>query len=208
MAEYAKFLVALLGILNPLGAMPIFASLTAGMSDEDRRRIARIASVSVALVLSIAALAGETMLAFFGIGIASFKVGGAILLLLIAISMMHGSPTREKQTPEEAHEAESKESIAVVPLAIPMLSGPGAISTTIIFSTQHPASITRTGLVIACCLVAALATWLALRAAVPAANRLGQTGINIVMRLMGLILAAVAVEFFASGMLDLFPGLR
>lgn len=206
-AEYTKFFLALLVIVNPIGAVPLFVSMTAQDTAEERKRIARVASVSVAIVLVVAALGGEPLLSFFGITIASFKVGGAILILLLAISMMHAMPTGEKQTPEEAREAVDKESIAVVPLAIPLLSGPGAISTTIIYATER-SSLSHIGGIIVCCLLASLATWIALRAATPVSQWLGKTGVNIAIRLMGLLLAAVAVEIFASGLLVLLPGLR
>ena len=206
-AEYTKFFLALLVIVNPLGAMPLFVSMTAQNSAEDTKRIARVASISVATVLVVAAIAGQPLLAFFGITVASFKVGGAILILLLAISMMHATPTGEKQTPEEAREAVDKESIAVVPLAIPLLSGPGAISTTIIYATGR-SSLSHIGIIIACCLLVSLATWVALRAATPVSIWLGKTGVNIAIRLMGLLLAAVAVEIFTSGLLVLLPGLR
>src|SRR5579862_4847195 len=163
-AEYTKFILALLVIVNPIGAVPLFVTMTTGNTAEERQRIARVASVSVAIVLIVSAVAGQPMLAFFGITIASFKVGGAILILLLAISMMHATPTGEKQTPEEAIEAVDKESIAVVPLAIPLLSGPGAISTTIIYATGR-SSLSHIMLIIVCCLLVAFATWLALRAA-------------------------------------------
>ena len=206
-AEYTKFFLALLVIVNPIGAVPVFVSMTAQNSAEERKRIARVASISVAIVLIVAALGGEPLLTFFGITIASFKVGGAILILLLAISMMHATPTGEKQTPEEAREAVDKESIAVVPLAIPLLSGPGAISTTIIYATER-SSLGHVGSIIVCCLLASLATWVALWAATPVSQWLGKTGVNIAIRLMGLLLAAVAVEIFASGLLVLLPGLR
>ena len=206
-AEYTKFFLALLVIVNPVGAVPLFVSMTEQHTVDEKRRIARAASAAVAVVLVLAAIAGQPLLAFFGITIASFKVGGAILILLLAISMMHATPTGEKQTPEEAREAEDKESIAVVPLAIPLLSGPGAISTTIIYSTGR-SSLSHILLIIACCLLVSLATWVALRAATPVSLWLGKTGVNIAIRLMGLLLAAVAVEIFTSGMLVLLPGLR
>lgn len=205
-AEYTKFILALLVIVNPLGAVPIFAVMTAEASAVERKHIAFIASVAVAIVLIVAAIGGQPLLAFFGITIASFKVGGAILILLLAISMMHASPTGEKQTPEEAKEAIDKESIAVVPLAIPLLAGPGAISTTIIYTTER-SSLAHTGLIISGCVLISLVTWGALRAAIPVGRWLGKTGINIAIRIMGLLLAAVAVEIFASGLLVLFPGL-
>ena len=206
-SEYAKILLALLVIVNPVGAVPLFASMTAENSTEEKRRIARSASTAVGVVLIIAAVGGQPLLALFGITIASFKVGGAILILLIAISMMHGEQSGEKQTPEEAREAEYKERIAVVPLAIPLLSGPGAISTIIIYATAR-SSVGHVAAIIACALLVALVTWIALRVATPVSTWLGKTGVNIAMRLMGLLLAAVAVEIFASGIVVLLPGLR
>jgi len=205
-AEYVKIFVALLVIVNPIGTMPMFLGLTHKHSIPDKKRIAGIASISVAIVLAVSAMVGEQLLGLFGITIASFKVGGAILILLIAISMMHAAPSGERQTPEEAKEAEDKESIAVVPLAIPLLSGPGAISTTIIYAAQRP-SLAHLGGVIACCLLVAIVTWVALRAATPVGSKLGKIGINVVIRIMGLLLAAVAAEIFASGVIVLLPGL-
>jgi len=205
--EYAKILLALLVIVNPVGAVPLFASLTAENTADEKHRIARTASTAVAIVLIVAAVGGQPLLALFGITIASFKVGGAILILLIAISMMHGTQSGEKQTPEEAKEAADKERIAVVPLAIPLLSGPGAISTIIIYATAL-SSLAHLAAIIACALLVGLTTWIALRVATPVSTWLGKTGVNIAMRLMGLLLAAVAVEIFAGGIVVLLPGLK
>ena len=205
-AEYTKFFLALLVIVNPLGAIPMFVVMTAEASAEERKHIGFVASVSVAIVLTVAAIGGQPLLVFFGISIASFKVGGAILILLLAISMMHATPTGEKQTPEEAKEAAEKESIAVVPLAIPLLSGPGAISTTIIYATER-SSLAHIAIIVGCCLLISLTTWGALRVAIPVSRLLGKIGINIAIRIMGLLLAAVAVEIFASGLVVLLPGL-
>jgi multiple antibiotic resistance protein len=206
-AEYTKFVLALVVIVNPLGAVPLFVSMTAQNNEGEKRNIARVASIAVATILVVAAIAGQPLLTFFGITISSFKVGGAILILLIAISMMHASPSGAKQTPEEAREAEDKESIAVVPLAIPLLSGPGAISTTIIYATEHFSAL-HIGMIIVCCLLVSLATWAALRVATPVSRWVGKIGANIAMRIMGLLLAAVAVEIFTSGLLVLVPGLQ
>lgn len=206
-AEYTKFFLALIVIVNPVGAVPLFVSMTEQHTREEKLRISRVASTAVAIVLILSAIAGEPLLAFFGITIASFKVGGAILILLLAISMMHAAPTREKQTPEEAREAEDKESIAVVPLAIPLLAGPGAMSTTIIFATAQSSPL-HVGVIIVCCVLVSLLTYIALRAAATVSRLLGRTGVNIAIRIMGLLLAAVAVEIFASGITTLLPGLR
>ena len=205
--EYAKIILALLVIVNPVGAVPLFASMTSENDEEEKKHIARIASTAVAVVLIVAAVGGQPLLALFGITIASFKVGGAILILLIAIAMMHGEQSGEKQTPDEAREAEYKERIAVVPLAIPLLSGPGAISTIIIYATAR-SSVGHLAAIIACAVLVALVTWIALRVATPVSIWLGKTGVNIAMRLMGLLLAAVAVEIFASGIVVLLPGLK
>lgn len=205
--DYAKFLMTLMVIVNPISAVPLFVSMTAGNSLAERNNIARVASISVAVVLVVSAVVGDSVLSLFGISIASFKVGGAILILLMAISMMHATPSREKQTPAEAREAELKDSIAVVPLAIPLLSGPGAISTTIIYATERSSPM-HLGIIIICCTIVALATWIALRLATRVSKWLGETGVNIAIRLMGLLLAAVAVEIFASGLVVLLPGLK
>lgn len=204
--EYAKIFLALLVIVNPVGAVPLFVSMTAENNGEEKKRIARSASTAVGVVLIVAAVGGQPLLALFGITIASFKVGGAILILLIAIAMMHGEMSGEMQTPEEAKEAAYKERIAVVPLAIPLLSGPGAISTIIIYATAR-SSLGHLAAIIACAVLVALVTWIALRVATPVSTWLGKTGVNIAMRLMGLLLAAVAVEIFASGIVVLLPGL-
>jgi multiple antibiotic resistance protein len=206
LTEYGKFLVALLVIVDPIGMVPMFILLSGSSAREvDRRRIARLASVAVAVVLVAAALIGESVLRLFGISLPSFKVAGAILIMLMAISMMQANPLKEKQTAEEAKEAEDKDSIAVVPLAVPLLAGPGAISTTIIYASERFA-LAHYALIIACCLIAALLTWLTLRAAIPMSHRMGKTGINVMVRLMGLLLAAVAVEIFVDGVRGLLNG--
>lgn len=205
-AEYVKFFVALAVIVNPIGALPLFVSMTAYNSQAEKRQIARVASISVAVVLVLAALLGQPILALFGITIASFKVGGAVLIMLMAISMLHAAPTRQRQTPEEAMEAKNKENIAVVPLAIPLLAGPGAISTTIVYATER-FSLGHLSLIVLGCLLVASATWLILRLATPVSIWLGETGVNIATRLMGLLLAAVAAEIFTSGLVVLLPGL-
>ncbi len=123
--DYLKFLLALFAILNPPGAVPVLLSLTSSQDTQARRAIARTTSVSVLIVLLIALFFGETLLLFFGISIHSFRVGGGILILLMALSMMHARATDARQTQEESLEAVNRQSIAVVPLAMPILAGPG-----------------------------------------------------------------------------------
>jgi len=204
---YIKIFTTLLAIVNPLGAIPIFISLTGTMASAERRRIINTASITVVVVLIMAALLGKPLLDFFGISVASFKVGGGILLLLMAISMMQAKYAQTKQTPEEEAEAEEKESIAVVPIAMPLLAGPGAISTIIIYADASPHVPHLTLLIIISVLVALL-TWVALNIASPLRSVMSKTAINIATRLMGLLLAAIAVEFISGGLTVLLPGLR
>ena len=205
-AAYIKIFVAMIVIVNPLGIMPVFVAMTANTSEVERKKIARIASVSVLIVLIVSALLGERVLELFGISIASFKVGGAILVMMAALSMMQAMPARDKQTPEEAKEAEDKASIAVVPLAIPLLAGPGAMSTIIIYASEKK-SFTHLAVVCLVSIGVALVTWLALRVASKVGARMSKTTINVATRIMGLLLAALAVEIFAGGIVELIPAL-
>jgi multiple antibiotic resistance protein len=201
-SEYMKIFTALLAILNPWGVLPMFLALTGKSSPEERKHIAWTIGLSVATVLTVTALVGEIFLSFFGISLASFQVGGSILLLLMAIGMMYGN----KKEGEGAEAAKDMESIAVVPLSVPLLAGPGSISTVIIYANLA-ASWVHKALIIACVLLAALITWLILRAATRLGSFIGALGLNIASRLMGLLLASIAVEFFTRGIVKLLPGL-
>ena len=130
--EYTRFFIALFVILDPFAAVPIFLVLTKNYSTDERRRIAKITSLSVLVVLVAVALTGDALLHVMGTSLASFRVGGGIVLLLMALAMLRAQSDMVRTTPAEEAEAEDKQSIAVVPLAIPLLAGPGAISTVII----------------------------------------------------------------------------
>ena len=206
LVAYVKIFVAMIVIVNPLGIMPVFVAMTASQSDSNRQRIARTAAQTVAAVLLISALLGERILELFGISISSFKVGGAVLIMLNAMAMMQAMPARDKQTPEEAEEAEDKASVAVVPLGIPLLAGPGAMSTIIIYASEKKVVWHLLGV----CLTAigvAIVTWIALRVAIRVGRRMSTTTMNVATRIMGLLLAALAVEIFAGGIVELIPAL-
>ncbi len=206
LTEYVKIFTAILVIVNPLGAVPFFVTVVGNQPRQEPRKIARLTALSVAAVLITSSVLGESLLRFFGVSMASFRVGGGILVMLLAIAMFHAQISWSKATPEETKEAEHKTDIAVVPLAIPLLSGPGAISTVIIFADQSP-TWEHKGLLVASCVMVALAVWVTLRLAIPIGAMLGKTGINIVTRLMGLLLSAIAVEIIAGGLGKLLPGL-
>ncbi|PPC86198.1 MAG: amino acid transporter [Methylotenera sp.] len=201
-----KITIALLAIVNPIGSLPIFISATDGWSKPDRAKTARTVALTVFIVLSLAAFIGDGILSFFGISIPSFQVGGGILIMLISISMMHGKQGGTRQTAEEAQSMAEREVIAIVPLSIPLLAGPGAISSMILSAQQQPSLLGHLSLVIPVLLVSTI-IWLVLKLSDGITQRLGTIGINIITRLMGLILAAMAVEFIAHGLIGLFPQL-
>ncbi|MBN1917947.1 MAG: NAAT family transporter [Verrucomicrobia bacterium] len=204
--EYLKIVVAMLAVLNPLIAAPVFAELTSGEVRRRRVRIALVASVAVFLLLVVSALTGEFVLRLFGISLEAFQVGGGLLVLLMAIGMLQARGAKVKQTDEETHEAEDKESIAVVPLAIPLIAGPGALSTMVMYSYRSP----EVGHKLVLCVVAflmAVVVFAVLRASNSMRRALGTIGINVASRLLGLLLAAIGVEFIATGLKGLFPGL-
>jgi multiple antibiotic resistance protein len=205
--DLVKSFVTLLALVNPLGALPFFISFTHGDSREERRRIARVAALAVALVIAFSALVGERFIGFFGISVDAFEVGGGVIMLLMAVSMINAELGASKHTAEESIEAEGKPSVAVVPLAIPLLAGPGTISTVIVYSGRLTVWWEYLAL-IGCGVAIGLLTFIALRLADPISRMLGRTGINIATRLMGLMLAALAVEFMVGGLQNMLPALK
>ena len=202
--EYTRFFIALFVILDPFAAVPIFLALTKTYSTSERGRIANISAVTVLLVLVVATLSGETLLQTMGTSLASFRVGGGIVLLLMALAMLNGQTGSVRTTPEEEAEAENRNAIAVVPLAIPLMAGPGSISTAII-QMQRSDTEYHGLLVIFTIILVCLLLWLVLRLANVIGKALGQIGLNIINRLFGLILAAIAVEIMSNGLKELFP---
>ena len=203
---YAKTLIGVLAIVNPLGAIPIFLSLCSDRTPPQRKQVAKNSAMAVAIILIIATWAGDGVLGFFGIGIPAFRAGGGLLILLMATAMMHAKQSHARQTPSEADEADNKENIAVVPLAIPLMAGPGAISLVIIDAHQTADWVSR--LILSGGIIAvALTVWIALRLATPIGQKLGTTGLNIATRVMGLLLAAIGIQMLTSGIAKLLPGL-
>jgi multiple antibiotic resistance protein len=199
-----KPLITLVAIVNPIGIIPFFIHYTQGFTPDQRQRTALIASVTVFCVIAISALAGLKVLEFFSITLPAFQVGGGLLLMLSAMAMLNAQPAESKSTAEEREDAATKASIAVVPLGIPLLTGPATISTVVIYAEKAKTWV-QLGTLVGYAVVVALATWLAFKAAEPVARVLGKTGINVMTRLMGLILAALAVEVMADGLVKLFP---
>ena len=203
-SEYVKIFVGLLAIVNPFGAIPLFISMTADENSAQRRKTINMVAFGVSVILLVALFFGEPLLRFFGITIDSFRVGGGILVLLMAISMLHAKTSLIRQTDEEAHESIEKDSVAIVPLAMPLLAGPGAIST-VILAAHKSSSVVHYMIVALGIMLLSMVVWGVLRLSPWIAGRIGATGINIFTRIMGLILTAIAVEFIATGIKGMFP---
>ena len=201
-----KPLITLLAIVNPLAIVPFFIHYTQGFDAAQRRRTVWVASFTAFSVIAGCALLGLQILGFFGISLASFQVGGGMLLLTSALAMLNAQPAEAKATKSEVDDAGTKASIAVVPLTIPLLTGPATMSTVVIYADQAR-TFFQHAMLVGYGVVIALATAVCFAAAKPIARFLGQTGINVMTRLMGLILAALAVEVMADGLTKLFPAL-
>ncbi len=209
MIDFAYLLktgVALFAIVNPVGSIPIFISATNGWSIQDKTRITNLVAITVFSVLSVAALMGEHILNFFGISIASFQVAGGILIMLIALHMLNGKQSRRHTSQPDTGASDEKDLVAVVPLSVPLLAGPGAISSIIIAAENQPSLLAHFSLIIPISVVVLIA-WITLRLSGLIAQLFGVIGISIVTRLMGLVLTSMAIEFIAKGVNGLFPHL-
>jgi multiple antibiotic resistance protein len=203
--EYLRYLVTLTAVLDPFLAIPIFVSVAATRDEAARRRLANVVTLTVFLVLAGSALFGEVLLKALGASLPAFQVGGGLVLLLMALAMLNAKVGEMRQTRAEAEEIEAGEVSGVVPLAVPLLAGPGAISTTII-AAQSGGIVHVLGLIVCIAVVCGVLWWL-LRVAHAVGERVSTTALNIATRLLGLILAAIAIETMAEGLKPLFPGL-
>lgn len=204
--DLLKPLVALLAIVNPIGAVPFFIHFTEAFDAAQRARTIRIAALGAFTVIAVSALAGLKIIHFFGISLASFRVGGGMLLLLSALAMLDARPaeTRPGDVDEGDRKVDAGASIAVVPLTIPLLTGPATISTVVIYA-QKTHQFWEHAVLVGYGVVIGATTFVAFSASERIARVLGRTGINVMTRLMGLILAAMAVELLADGLVKLFP---
>ncbi len=201
------FFVGLVAITNPLGAVPVFLSLTEGFPAAERRAVVRRTSLAVSAVLVVSLWAGDLVLRFFGIGLPAFRTGGGLLILIMALSMLHARRSQVKQSPAEQEEANDRDDVAVVPLAIPLLAGPGAMSLAVDQAATHGSVPMRLAFSVAALVLGGL-VWAALRMAEPLGRRLGVTGLNVATRIMGLLLAAIGVQMLTTGLVELLPGLK
>jgi multiple antibiotic resistance protein len=189
-------------IVDPLACVPAFLAMTPNDSPEQRIRTARLACVVMTGVLLFFATTGMVLFRFFGITMAAFQVAASIVLLLVALDMLRAQRSRVQETHEETTAGVAKEDIAVTPLAIPMLSGPGAISTAILLQRQAE-GVAQHVAIYGCILGVALVSYLILRFSVKGARWLSPIAMRIATRIMGLVLAAVAVQFMINALKEL-----
>lgn len=201
MESYFQFALvtftSVLFIVDPIAVVPTYLVITHGQTEAQRRVTARRACIAAMILLVTFAAVGRTIFGLFGITMPAFRIAGGLILWLVAMDMLHGSRSTQEGT-AEITEATVKDDVAITPLAMPMLAGPGAISTVMVLSGQAR-TMPQTVVVYGSILLALLIAWLTLRAAEWLVLRMGQTGIRVMTRLMGLLLAAIAVQFVITG---------
>jgi multiple antibiotic resistance protein len=201
-------LSAIFVVVDPLAAIPFFLAMTSDQSAEQRRETARRAAIGAWLILTAFGLLGALLFRLLGISIPAFKLAGGVLLLLIAIDMIRTAPSAARITPPEVEAGVEKEDVAIVPLAMPLLAGPGSIATVIVLMGRVQPKQWWNGLpVLAAIALVALATYLTLSAANRVERVLSRTGMNILERVAGMLLAAIALQFMIDGAGEAFPGL-
>ena len=196
-------LSAVFFVIDPIANIPIFLTITATDTPAQRRRTALRAALATWVTLSIFALAGGLIFKAFGISLGAFKIAGGLLLLLMSIDMMRAQPSPTRTTAEEQGEACARDDVAIFPLAIPMLAGPGAIATVMVLMSRAAWQVVPTIAVFVAVTITSVAAWLLMRSAANAERLLPKTLMRALGRIMGLLLAAVAVEFIAGGIRDM-----
>ena len=197
-AEFALVtFTSVLFIVDPIAVVPSYLVVTRGETAAQRAATARRACVAAAVILVAFAIGGTLIFNLFGITLPAFRIAGGLILWLVAMDMLRAQRTTQESTPELV-EGEIKEDSAITPLAMPMLAGPGAISTVMVLAAQAR-TMPRKAIVYASIVVTALASWIVLRVAERLIERIGQTGIRVMTRIMGLLLAALAVQFVIGG---------
>ena len=205
--EDLKFAVVALSavffVIDPLANTPIFLTITSGDSEAQRKRTAARASIAAWTTLSFFALAGGVVFKALGISLGAFKIAGGLMLLLLSIDMMRAQPSPTRSTAEEQDEGRAKDDVAIMPLAIPMLAGPGAIATVMVLMSRAAWDPVRTTSVFVAVTITMVTAWLLMRYAAKAERLLPKTMLRAFERIMGLLLSAIAVEFIAGGVRDM-----
>ncbi len=203
--EIFAFLAALFSMMNPIGGVGIFAGMTADKSPDEARAIARKCALAAAITLLIVVWAGGEMLKLFGITVDEIRAAGGLIVLLIGLHMLFNKD-EHKTSDAETSKSDEKESIAVVPLAIPLVAGPGTMATVLVAAQHHAGSVAKIELSVAVVGICVL-TGVMFSFAGPVAARLGDSGMAVVSRVMGMILMAIAAGMIGAGLKGMFPAL-
>jgi multiple antibiotic resistance protein len=195
---------SLFSIVDPFAALPIFLALIGSSSKNAQQRTALRASLTCFAILTAFGFAGTVIFSFFSITLAAFKISGGILLFAVGLEMMRAKQSDTRSTKEERSEAESKEDVGIIPIGLPLLSGPGSIAAVMVLMGKATTLPGRVAVYIAIAAVS-LSAFLILRSATLVSRVLGRTGINVIGRIMGLILAATAMQFVIDGVREAFP---
>jgi len=204
-AALASFIAALLSMMNPIGNLGVFAGMTADRSRGESTRVAWMAALAIATTLLIVTWSGSLLMTFFGVTVDSLRAAGGIIVLLIGLGMLFNKSDHQ-HSPAELADAQSRSSIAVVPIAIPIVAGPGTMATVLVATQQHATLLNRVEISIVVALLSALCGLLFSFAA-PISKWLGASGMGVVTRVMGMVLCAIAMGMLADGLKRLLPGL-
>lgn len=186
-------------LIDPIAAVPTFLVMTADSASRERRRMALRASITCFVVLSVFSFSGTLIFHLFGITLPAFKIAGGLILGMIGLDMIQAKRSPTKETPSETVEAAEKEDIGIVPLGVPMLAGPGSISSVMVLMSQNPDWV-HGAVIFAAIGITSAASFLVLAAAERVGSYLHETGIRILTRMMGLLLLAIAVQFILNGL--------
>lgn len=202
LAQWITAVTAVFFIVDPFAATPAFLAMTAGYEHGRRKQMARRAALTCLVILSVFATVGKYLFRLFGITLPAFKFAGGLLLLLVALDMLQARRSRTRETPEEQSDACETEDVGIIPMGIPMLAGPGSISTVMVLVGQAPQWRDAIPVLVGIG-ITSLVCYVVLASADRVEAVLGEIGIRVVTRLMGLVLTAIAFQFFVSALVDL-----
>lgn len=202
--DVLKFSITLISIINPLGAIPVFLGFTQNHKNLSIKNVTNTCATATTITILVSLVFGQMLLNFFGISVASFTIGGGFLLFTMAFSMISGHQSTTRINTEEINSFDYEREIGIIPLAIPLLSGPGAISTSIIHA-KHFTTSAHWIMVVCMVLFIGLLIKIILSYAQKIGDRLGQIGLNVMTRIMGLILLSMSIEMIAAGIKEILP---
>jgi multiple antibiotic resistance protein len=208
MLFFLKSLVAMFTIVDPIGLVPVVLSLTANLPSLERQRVVTRAALIAGIVLLVFGVAGQLIFSSLGVTSEAFSIAGGILLLLIAIDMLFGRQSGARETAKEAQDARTREDVSVFPLAIPLIAGPGALATVTLLVDTASGQPLLLAAVAGATLITLIAAWIAMRISLPIQQRVGITGITVLSRVLGMLLAAVAAQFILNGIATFIHHIR